>query len=301
MGRGRPPVSPVLCVVLAFFAASSTASGPHDAPGPPHAEEHADVIHALANVIEIYPGLIIGSAPHGEAAFVELQRLGVRTIISVDGAEPDVTAARKAGMRYVHLPVGYRGIERERQLALARAVRDLPGPVYLHCHHGKHRGPAAGVSVGALLGQLTPDQGVKLLHQAGTSENYPGLFRCVGEARPATKDELAKMVRAMTQMQTVVDHLGQIRDAGWQVPSDHPDLVPLAEAGRLENLLRGLTEGSEAKNRSESFRDLAKQSWSESRELEIAIERKAKPDDLSKRLIAIKNSCNACHAAHRNH
>jgi hypothetical protein len=31
----------------------------------------------------------------------------VKTIVSVDGGKPDVETARKHGIRYVHLPIGY--------------------------------------------------------------------------------------------------------------------------------------------------------------------------------------------------
>ncbi len=37
------------------------------------------------------------------------------------------------------------GISRDQSLTIARAVQDLPGPVFIHCHHGKHRGPTAAV------------------------------------------------------------------------------------------------------------------------------------------------------------
>jgi protein tyrosine phosphatase (PTP) superfamily phosphohydrolase (DUF442 family) len=95
----------------------------------------------LHNVFPITDKFYSGSCPEGEAGFGSLRALGVRTVISVDGARPDVELARKHGLRYVHLPIGYDGVPRQQALRIARAVRDLPGPVYLHCHHGKHRGP----------------------------------------------------------------------------------------------------------------------------------------------------------------
>ena len=39
-----------------------------------------------------------------------LADMGVKTILSVDGKTPDVEAAKKLGMRYVHVPIQYRGI-----------------------------------------------------------------------------------------------------------------------------------------------------------------------------------------------
>ncbi|MEM6655987.1 MAG: hypothetical protein AAF596_09305, partial [Planctomycetota bacterium] len=76
-----------------------------------------------------------------------LYRQGVRTLVSVDGARPDVALAAEHGLRYVHVPFGYDGIPREARLALTRVARDRQGGVYVHCHHGRHRGPAAAVVV----------------------------------------------------------------------------------------------------------------------------------------------------------
>src|SRR5262249_7822843 len=97
----------------------------------------------LHNVFRVSDKLYSGSVPEGELGFRTLQALGIRTVISVDGARPDAATARRFGLRYVHLPFGYDGCPTARALEIIRAVRDLPGPIYLHCHHGKHRSPAA--------------------------------------------------------------------------------------------------------------------------------------------------------------
>ena len=39
-------------------------------------------------------------------------------------------------------PIGYDGVPREQALRMIKAVQVAKGPVYFHCHHGKHRGPA---------------------------------------------------------------------------------------------------------------------------------------------------------------
>src|SRR5262245_15845815 len=89
-------------------------------------------VQHLPNAYRLHDRVISGGLPEGEAAFKELQALGIRTVISVDGAKPDVELARKFGMRYVHLPHGYDGIPKERAKELAKAVRDLDGPIYIH-------------------------------------------------------------------------------------------------------------------------------------------------------------------------
>src|SRR5262245_25679022 len=82
----------------------------------------------LPNALQVHEKVISGGMPEGDDSFAELQTLGIKTIISVDGAKPDVEMAQKYGMRYVHLPHGYDGVPESRAKELAKAVRDLPGP-----------------------------------------------------------------------------------------------------------------------------------------------------------------------------
>ncbi|MCA9243320.1 MAG: hypothetical protein KDA32_05145 [Phycisphaerales bacterium] len=279
----------------------------------PHESTAAPAHQPLYNVFDVAPGLISGSAPEGDAGFEELARRGVRTVVSVDGAPPDVAAAHRHGLRYVHLPVGYHGIDRERQLEIARAVRDLPGPVYVHCHHGKHRGPAAAASAAVLLDELTVPQAIALLKKAGTSDHYAGLYECVEAARPAsdadlnaTPDDFPErapvpgLVRVMADLDETMDHLGKIRDAGWATPADHPDLAPLAEAGRLENLLRALRYSPEIAARPREFQAMLRTSWDAARVFEDALTVSPPSSLLADRLNAINDSCKACHAQYRD-
>jgi protein tyrosine phosphatase (PTP) superfamily phosphohydrolase (DUF442 family) len=203
----------------------------------------ADGLH---NVFRVTPRIYSGSGPEGPKAFATLARLGIKTIISVDGARPNVDAARKAGLAYVHIPIGYNGIPRERVLQLARAVKDLPGPFYIHCHHGKHRGPAA-----AAVAQLCADDqckvgdALKLLKEAGTDPRYKGLYESVEKlARPtamelAAAPPLVETVKAAAFTQSMVnidhhfDHLKLSRKAGWKAPKEHPDIDPPHEALQL--------------------------------------------------------------------
>ncbi len=285
-------------------------------PGTATARRHnaaADHHPGIHNVIDVAPGLISGSVPEGDAGFAELDKRGVRTVLSVDGATPDVATAHRHGMRYVHLPIGYHGIDPQRQLEIARAVRDLPRPVYVHCHHGRHRGPAAAASAAVALDLLSPGDAVNFMHQAGTSENYAGLYRCVQQLQPAKIADLAAVpaefpevapvpdfVKAMAQVQAAYDHLEEIRDAGWQTPTDHPDLVATAEAGRLENLMRRLLDDPEREKHPSDFADMLHASWAATRDFETTLTRGAPPTELTAALRRIKNSCKSCHAVYRN-
>lgn len=299
----------LLVIVLGAGACETARRGPSPAAAPLTAD-HAFPLH---NVLRAGDDLISGSMPEGDAGFDALEAMGVRTVISVDGATPDVTRARARGMRYVHVPVGYNGIDAVQARTLARAARDLPGPVYVHCHHGRHRGPAACAVIAIALGQMGPEAGEAFLARAGTSPDYPGLFASVAAARPLGQAELDAVapdfpevaprpafVEAMSQAQDALDHLQEIRDAGWTVPRTHPDLVPAAEAAQLESLLRGLIDDVETGRRPADFRQLMIASNAAAAALEQALSMGAARDELTARLGRLADSCRDCHVPYRN-
>lgn len=272
------------------------------------------VLHGpLDNVLTVTPGLISGSAPHDEAGFVQLQAMGIRTIISVDGAEPDVKTAHSHGMRYVHLPMGYHGLSEEQKLRLARAVRDLPGPTYVHCHHGKHRGPAAAATAAVLLGGLSADDGMGFLQTAGTSTDYPGLFAAVRDAAPMRPGDLdavsadfpessppPTIVHAMIELQSTLDNLDAIRRAGWHVPPDHPDLVPQAEADRVRQLFAALKELTSSDAAAAAMEPELQVGIDRATEFQDLHRRGASNDRLSAGLGRLVASCKNCHIQRRD-
>ncbi|GIK16137.1 MAG: hypothetical protein BroJett003_11010 [Planctomycetota bacterium] len=285
---------------LSSAGAAEATQGVTEAPG-------------LHNIVRVTDKVISGSLPEGVEGFESLRKMGVKTVISVDGAPPDVEGAKREGMRYVHLPIGYNGISKARKLELARALRDLPGPIYVHCHHGRHRSPAAAAAATVALGEITPQEGERILKTAGTSPDYRGLYACVREARPASAQELAaasgefpeiaktpSFVQAMVETQHAYDHLVEVRDAGWSVPPEHPDLVPLAEAGRLENLLRAMIDDPESKKYPAEFENLMRRSQLAAQELEDALASSAPAADLSAKLKQVNTSCKECHVAYRD-
>src|SRR5712671_3647977 len=58
----------------------------------------------LENAFALGANIFSGGSPQGDAAFQALEKLGVKTIITVDGAQPDVEGAHARGIRYIHLP-----------------------------------------------------------------------------------------------------------------------------------------------------------------------------------------------------
>ncbi|CAE7655975.1 unnamed protein product, partial [Symbiodinium microadriaticum] len=81
----------------------------------------------LDNVFQVDEAVYSGSGPAEQRSFDALQKLGVKTIVSVDGTEPHLEMARRAGMRYVHIPIGYDGVSNDAGLAFARVAKEIKG------------------------------------------------------------------------------------------------------------------------------------------------------------------------------
>ncbi len=270
--------------------------------------------HALRNVHKL-GRLISGAVPVGDAAFDELKFMGVKTIISVDGATPDVARAEARGMRYVHIPVTYAEVNEEQQARLARAVRDLgeAGPIFMHCHHGKHRGPAAAASALVALGEVTPDEGVGFMKTAGTAPGYTGLYWCVSTSAPLPKliidrassefpsiHRASGMVAAMVEVDLAYEHLGHISAAGWNVPADHPDLVPAAEAGRLTDNFRLSGQDSTAALLGTDYLQRLEKAIAGASALEEGIIRGDVAAELDRKFKVVQASCKDCHVIYRD-
>ncbi len=197
----------------------------------------------LPNAVQIHDRVISGGQPDGSAGFRELQELGIRTIISVDGAAPDLALASQYGLKYVHLPHSYDGIPEQRLRELARAVSILEAPIYVHCHHGRHRSPAAAAAACVSAGLIDLSAGRAVLRIAGTSNSYRGLFQSVESARRfeqavldamptefPEKVELPPLAEAMVQLERTHDRLKQFAAAGWSELPTHPNTNPTHEA-----------------------------------------------------------------------
>ncbi len=267
----------------------------------------------LPNSYRLTDKVISGGQPDGDAAFAELSALGVKTIISVDGARPDVAAAKKFGLRYVHLPHGYDGIADDRLKELAKAVRDLPGPIYIHCHHGKHRSPAAAAAACVTVGMLEAADALTVLKIAGTSPSYRGLFSAVASAKkvdPAVLNMLPVEFRevatvppladAMVAIEHIHDRLKAIAAAGWKPPADHPDLEPAHEALMLKEEFAELLRTEMVKKRPPRFVAMLHASDEAAGQLEAALRTLRDVRQATAAFAKISSNCQACHQSFRD-
>jgi protein tyrosine phosphatase (PTP) superfamily phosphohydrolase (DUF442 family) len=319
MSRARRRILIVMIAALPGGCGGGGAPPPRRAPEPSVASAAPVEAPGLHNVFRLTDRLYSGSSPDGEEGFRSLQNLGVRTVLSVDGARPEVELARRYGMRYVHLPIGYDGVPRDQALRLARAVRDLPGPVYLHCHHGKHRGPAAAAVVRLFL---DPACGVETvfadMRRAGTDPHYVGLYAAPAALPRPAPGELdgipaefreatpaAALVELMVALDERWDLLKQVRAAGWKVPPDHPDLDPPHEALQLVEHCREAARLPATAKRPDEFRRWLAEAEAAARELEDVL-RAGKAQGAvdgpaaDRALKRAGDACVRCHTAYRD-
>ena len=207
----------------------------------------------------------------------------------------------------MHIPFGYDGISSEAAASLSRVMEEQ-GPIYFHCHHGQHRGPAAAAIACVASGEADGKTALAILRQAGTSEKYKGLWRGVAQFRIPPPDTaptrltdgvtVAAMTSAMAQIGRAFDNLKACERSGWTSPKDHPDVAPGREA-------RVLREGFERAVKTPTLNnDQRLKSWmiqaaDNSRALERTLNG-GKPSDATPIFNTLKQSCTQCHEKHRD-
>lgn len=269
-------------------------------------------IPGVHNAFRATERIYSGSQPEGDEAFAAIAKLGVKTIVSVDGGKPDVEAARKHGLRYVHLPYGYDGIPTNRAVELAQLTTEVSGPFFVHCHHGLHRGPAAVAVMCEASEGWTTNRAVEWLRVAGTSPDYPGLYRAARDFKPPTAAERAavKGFPEITKPSTLVDtmvtidehfsRLKQVQKAGWKTPPGHADVSPAHEATMLWEQFKEMDRTADTAKQTDDYR----QKLTESEQATDALRKLLRePNDLAAMEAAFKKvgqNCVACHKKYRN-
>lgn len=314
--RPATRVTPVEMAPEAKPAVDTVEANSDPAPSQPTKVE----AQHLPNPWRLHAKVISGGMPEGDAAFQELADLGIKTVISVDGAKPDVARAKRFGLRYVHMPHGYDGVPEERVKELAKAVHDLPGPIYIHCHHGKHRSPTAATVACIGAGLLPATQARDILKLTGTNENYRGLYQSAESARrldqkllDALKVEyresakLPPIADSMIAIEHAHDHLKAFAANRWSKLERQPDLDAPHEALLLREQYTELLRSEEVQAQSAEFRKLLEENETTAKHLEsqLAAWKKANstappPDEVVKAFEAVSQGCTNCHKAFRD-
>jgi protein tyrosine phosphatase (PTP) superfamily phosphohydrolase (DUF442 family)/cytochrome c556 len=242
--------------------------------------------------------------PVGDSVFRNLNRSGIKTIVSVDGAAPDVATAKRHGLAYVHLPIGYDGVPPATVVALDRVLKTYEGKILIHCHHGLHRGPSAAVIAAMIEGSMTKEQALHTLKEVGTSPDYIGLWRDVREFHGVPKNVRAQSIVEKADIDPLADSMVRIDHAferigkQFNAASSTQDSVT-EQAVLLGEGFKEAIRAAKAEGRSTTFRDhLAK---SEDICTELLSLTKTTDIEKAKALhVKMKADCKACHAEFRN-
>jgi len=325
LARGLHPQNPMRSVLVSAFAAL-TATGVVACAGSQHSDSplaRAQVSvkpelkamdsEALHQLIRLSDNVYSGAAPEGAEAFAALRELGVRTLVCVDSAHPDVEGAAAYGLRYLHIPIGYDGVPEAKQMAIVAAMEEKDGPYYFHCHHGKHRGPAAAAIALRADSGCSADTARMVLEMAETSTGYPGLWRDVetwtappaDAPRPAVGPiaEVSDFEGAMAAIDRTWDRMKLARAADWGAPEDHPDLVAANEAQALvEGLEASLRKPPQEYLTDAEFLRQLEESTRAARALRDGLGEgvAVSAEDLEARFEEVRSSCKSCHLDYRD-
>jgi len=245
--------------------------------------------------------------PVGREAFAQIAALGIKTVVSVDGKAPDSELAARVGLRYIHLPIGYDGVPLEVQDSLAHVLAGTTGLILVHCHHGKHRGPAAAAILAMMDtdARVSKEQALKILEAAGTGSEYQGLWDSVRGFDPQKLGdaslpllpvaEVEPFVREMVHLDEAFDALQKIRTDGWIGESARSAVAVFAEGYR--EALRVCREREPAPA-PEMVRLLEDASQRSSKFRELVHE--GQGTNLSEHLTGLRQNCAECHKRYRN-
>lgn len=266
----------------------------------------------IENWQEVGTRLFSGSQPTTDEDFAELARRGVKTIVSVDGIAPDLARAKQHGIRYVHIPIGYDALPQEAGDTMTNALRSTEGPIYVHCHHGKHRGPAMAAVAGRACGELTKEQAIKYLKRAGLSPKYDGLWRDVDayvvpaedaklppfvEQAPvaAMAKRMAELSRRFEALEKLLKKEGPLTEDEW-TQADSDSLLAMEQ---LVEAQRELPESDETIRNDANF--LAE--FARSVEASKLLHEAMRGQDRERSQVAfglLQKTCVDCHAAFRD-
>ena len=268
----------------------------------------------LSQVVAFHKHIISGAKPEGSTGFESLMKMDVNTIVCVDGVAPDVKTAREYGIKTVHIPLKYDSPSASQIFDLTTVVargRDR-GNVYIHCHQGKHRSATVAAIVSIALGSLTLDEAKARMHVSQTSEEYKALWEAVEQTEVISVFDLLLnekvypsivepegITSQMIAIDEAMDNLLRLQHANWNAPTDHPDLVGVAEAGIIADLFRAIQLSEDARQYATDFETQLVNALHQASGLEEALLQKLTGNKLDVYMQRVEQSCINCHSAFR--
>lgn len=267
----------------------------------------------LENVFPLSSDVWSGSQPKTAEAFSSLEKLKIKTVISVDQNLPSQSLAQEYKMKYIHLPIHYYGISPQREKQLIQAFSRLPKPIYIHCFQGQHRSVAAGVFALLSIGSITRERAVSLLKEGGTSPVYSGLHKKIERAKVLSSSTIEELQEPLpekvefTSFRSLMVNIGRhykqlqkMKEQNWQTPADHPDLQVVHQLSIIQSYLAKAVESPQLfKKRPEDFSELLQEAKKETLSLQKDFSSIQLPE-LEKRWWKLDQSCQNCHQKYRD-
>ncbi|RPI88207.1 MAG: hypothetical protein EHM42_04555 [Planctomycetaceae bacterium] len=189
----------------------------------------------------------------------------------------------------------------------------------MHCHHGKHRGPAAAAACALATEKWSRGQATAWLKQAGTDPAYRGLYRDVNELVIPDEAETSalapdfpetvpapSLVEAMLEIDRLHDDLKRLANQNWK-PAAGARSAPAEVAVQLLEHYRELQRNEETERRGPGFASRLKQAEDGADALREALEpfetSRASAAELEKVTQAfgrVGQNCKACHTEFRD-
>lgn len=126
--------------------------------------------------------LSVGAQPT-EEQLLDMAREGVKTVVNLRTAgedeqplspEEEGKKVEAAGMRYVHIPASMKAMGAELVDQFRDKLKEVPGPVFVHCHKGKRAGAFAMMHRAVETG-MTGEETLKQAVQMGFECDVPAL------------------------------------------------------------------------------------------------------------------------------
>ncbi len=329
--KRRPRAIPALLVASSVVLASALVAGPRSAAdqGTSTRGEEQDFSRADGSAAMVKPeavelgslaafrvaeDLYCGPQPRTADDFAALKAAGVRAVIGLDGVVPNGKLAQQAGLRVVHVPVGFSDAE-EHVPTLLAVMQRVPGPWYMHCRYGRPRTPAMVAMVAQVRYGWSKTQVADWLKQAGVDDGYQGLAASLAAFRPPSGDAVAqaKIPGAQTKTTPLVHSMAALLD-DWEplrqaAASEFKEATPetlnrLAKhAGAVETYLRRLAQEETVADWGADFVGEMAESAKATGALAAALRTAAESGNLETLPPAMKaagSRCGACHSTYRN-
>lgn len=278
---------------------------------------------AMGSIYQVAPGLYCGAQPLSDEQLEALKKLGIQTVICLDGVRPLAKEAKEAGLTCLHIPVGFNNAD-TKALEVASAVQTAGGPVYLHCHYGSPRTP---VIAGLVCRTLHGWDAAKMdawLQQAGVPETYAQLAGNVKEFQPPQGDDLASLKleklspqwKAPAKTPALAAAMGAILGSWDHLKGLTPENIKdvnaegwkqyAQDARRVTRLIERSGETEAATEFGGDFKEKVSASLQAAEELQKAIRAAAKQSDEASQanffaaMKGLGTTCGGCHKDYRN-